>query len=76
MTDRRIVYVSPFRRRAREVERQLQEAIEERDGAEGLSPVSFRLLAEYGIEDWAHGVRVERAGLFQHAVVATEERGH
>jgi hypothetical protein len=76
----RILFTSPLRRRAREVEGDLQAAIEERDRVGGdiseMSPIHFRCLRQYRVPDWAHGVRVERAGIFQHAVVATEERGH
>jgi hypothetical protein len=74
-----ILFVSPLRRRARTVERELQYAIEERDRVGGdvsaMTALSFRLLRQYHVPAWAHGVRVERTGLFQHAVIATVEVG-
>jgi len=72
----RILFVSHLRRRARAVERELQAAIDEDRGGEGLSPANFRLLSSYRVPDWARGVRVERAGWLSWAVVATEEKGH
>jgi hypothetical protein len=33
-------------------------------------------LGDFSVPGWARGVRVEKAGLFQWTVVATEQRGH
>lgn len=70
-----IVYVTPFRRRARAVERELQAALDRY--AEGrATPEDFHLThGEYSVPDWAEGVRVEKAGRLSWAVVATPERG-
>jgi hypothetical protein len=57
-----IIAVTPFRRRARTMEREIQHALDTHQ------PTS--------LPDWVHGVRVEKAGLLQWAVVATENRGH
>lgn len=68
-----ILSVHAFRRVARERERELQGLLDlSTDG----SPASDIVLRDAGVPGWARGVRVQRAGLFQHAVVATEHRGH
>jgi hypothetical protein len=70
-----IVYISPYRRRARHMEREYQAALEARD-AGALTGTQFRLLAASDVPDTMHGARYERAGFLQHAVVLTEGRGH
>lgn len=76
-----IVSVHPFRRTARQRERQLQASLDLAHSypAPPTNPVvahTLDRLHEAGIPAWARGVRVEKAGLFQWAVVATENRGH
>lgn len=63
----KVLSVHKLRRRARAKERRLQ-AVLNRD------PTAAQLLAA-GLPLWAEGVRVEKAGLFQWAVVATIHRG-
>lgn len=58
-----IVSVHFLRRTARERERQIQRELNYHHRFPDLP-------------DWAHGVRVEKAGPFQWAVVLTETRGH
>jgi hypothetical protein len=73
-----ILFVSPLRRRAREVERALQYAIDERDRVGGrvdaMTALTFRLLRQYKVPVDVHEVRVERVGLFQQAVTGHKER--
>ena len=85
MTDEHeILYVTPFRRRARKVERELQAGLDEMIAAGISVPVmpdekfAIPLVGAPAIRvpGWTRGVRVERAGPFSHAVVATPERGH
>jgi len=61
-----VLSVHKFRRAARAKERRIQPALE------GMA--ARRISA--GIPSWASGVRVEKAGLFSWAVVATERPGH
>jgi hypothetical protein len=61
-----IVSVHYFRRQARRKEREIQAVFDMWPNSE------WPLNAPW----WARGVRVERAGPFQWAVVATEHRGH
>lgn len=69
-----ILLTTRSRRRARTVAAELQAAIDEDRGGEGLSTASFGLLAAYDVPHWAVGVSVEWAGLLRGwAVVATEE---
>ncbi len=60
-----IISVHPFRRVARYQERKLQTWLDGDRG--GLRPE--------GLPIWANGVRVEKAGKFQWAVVATSKAG-
>jgi hypothetical protein len=71
MHDPVIVSVHPFRRTARKEERRLQRVL---DAYHEVHVILDDAPADLPL--WAHGVRVERAGAFQHAVVATERRGH
>lgn len=68
--EREILYVTPFRRRARKVEREITAKMNGR-GKCGGDP-GQRLV----IPPWAQGVRVARAGRLSWAVVATSSRGH
>ena len=61
-----IISVHPFRRSARKHERDLQAVI---DATEGYHH------RDEAIPEWAKGVRVRKAGFFQWAVEATENRG-
>lgn len=61
------VFVTPYRRRARRVERELQAYLAgERPEPPGDVP----------FPEWGKGARVERAGWFSWIVTATEYRGH
>lgn len=61
------VFVTPYRRRARKVERELQAYADgDRSGPPGDVP----------FPEWAKGARVEHVGWFSWIVTATEERGH
>jgi len=71
-----IIFTSPFRRRARRVEREVQRAVDQRDGVLPATGAGVGVLARYAIPSWAHGARYEKAGPFSHAVVATSTRGH
>lgn len=74
MADRTVILkVTPLRRRAREWEREAQQWLTSRRGENGLDP---DILAGLIANPWVKGVRVQRAGLFQHAVVGTANRGH
>lgn len=68
------VSVHHTRRAARRRERELQEFLDlawsERPGI-----AASKLLFDDGLPAWARGVRVERIGLLQFAVIATEHRG-
>lgn len=66
----KILSVHALRRVARARERQIQKALNDRAATGRPLPGQLD-----DVPDWARGVRVERAGLFQHAVVATENRG-
>jgi hypothetical protein len=66
-----ILSVHFLRRRARSRERYLQPLLELRANTGRALPPGAG-----DVPVWARGVRVEKAGLFQWAVVATEERGH
>lgn len=73
MSDKSMVISAPIktRRKARLVERVLQENInEDRRGGISYDGVS------YLVPSWAQGVRVDRAGFRQFVVVATEHKGH
>lgn len=79
--DLRIVSVHKLRSAARKRERELQEALDVLGGFEmGMAAMTNGeargLLLHWDVPDEARGVRVEHAGFFQHAVVATENRGH
>lgn len=65
MSEHEILYVTPFRRRARKMERQIQAALDEGRAPDLVTPPA-----------WVQGVRVERAGLLSWAVVGTANRGH
>lgn len=60
-----VISVHRLRRVARKKERELQYDL---DG--GHSRIDL------GLPAWTNGVRVEKAGFFQHAVVATSRKGH
>lgn len=87
MTERtKVLSVHRLRRAARKRERQLQVALEMRAQLAGgarlripdvaapanVDPASVDIIPAPA---WARGVRVEKAGLFQWAVVATSRRG-
>ncbi len=61
------VSVHKFRRTARKRERVLQGALHYGYPSQ---------LPSAGLPEWAHGVRVEKAGRFCWVVIATEKRGH
>jgi hypothetical protein len=65
-----VISVHWLRRTARARERIITEQLARRSKA---VPGTFVVL---GLPIWAHGVRVEKAGRFQWAVVATEAPGH
>jgi hypothetical protein len=71
-----------FRRTAQTEERRVQMALDSawRIINEAHDPAVTAgiqaLLRDNGIPTWAHGARVEKAGLFSYAVVATEYKGH
>lgn len=64
----KIISVHFLRRVARVKERRLQRLFTG-------SPVTASVLQQAGVPIWAEGVRVEKAGPFQWAVVATSHRG-
>ncbi len=64
----KIISVHRLRRSARKVERDLQSALET-----STQSTTGPLV---GLPAWAKGVRVDRAGFFQYAVVATSWKGH
>lgn len=69
-----IVSVHKFRWAARRKERELQAQL---DVAVEIGGATLRReLEEAGLPLWTRGVRVEKAGPFQHAVVCTRGRGH
>lgn len=69
MSDRtKVISVHFLRRVARERERELQDEFDAR-----LAGAYARI---NGLPSWARGVRVEKAGRFQWAVVVTEHLGH
>lgn len=72
MTGRtKVLSAHKFRRVARREERRLTESL-----AEAVQHYrGYEWPAEHGAPSWAHGFRVEKAGLFQWAVVATEHAG-
>lgn len=76
MSDRTKVLSTHFlRRAARRREREIEAALRSRHDEEGmLVEGEARLLRD--VPDWARGVRVEKAGPLQWAVVATEHQGH
>jgi hypothetical protein len=63
LEETKILSVHKLRRNARREERRLTNVI------------NFKLPND-DLPYWAKGVRVEKAGPFQHAVVATSRRGH
>lgn len=72
MSRTHVVSVHPFRRVARKRERAIQAWLDEgRPLRAGVIPDEHQRIPE-----WANGARVERAGLLQHAVIATEQKGH
>lgn len=73
----RIVSIHPFRRTARARERTLQGALN-LGGPEAVHRLGMQTGYTAATEwpSWGRGVRVEKAGMFQWAVVATQERGH
>jgi hypothetical protein len=71
--------VHRVRRTARREERRLQDELAKRERG-GVSRASRPLVTVYDadgnlVPDWAKGARVEKIGLFQFAVIATESRG-
>jgi hypothetical protein len=83
MSDRtKVLSVHRLRRAAREHERRLQDAFAEMEHS-GIRVTYGEVLVLPGIPApsnrvpaWACGVRVEKAGRFSWAVVATEHAGH
>jgi hypothetical protein len=74
MTERAVILkVTPFRRRAREWEREAQQFLTGRRNPDAIEP---DILAGLLANPWVKGVRVQKAGLFSHAVVGTATRGH
>jgi hypothetical protein len=73
MTSTEVLSVHLFRRAARKRERELQAWLD--SGRLGVEP-GHNEPAYRPVPSWAEGVRVDPAGVFQHAVVATVERGH
>lgn len=77
MTDHtQVLSVHRLRRTARRRERGLQQILASR---QRFAPASSdeTIDTPYGnLPLWARGVRVEHAGPFQYAVVATSHRGH
>lgn len=63
----KVLSVHKLRRRARAKERRLQAILNRNPSAAAL--------IDAGLPIWAEGVRVEKAGPFQWAVVATTHRG-
>jgi len=63
-----VASVHVFRRAARKKERQLQAWLDRNPSSKDKF--------DSAVPDWAQGVRVEKAGFFQWAVVYTSERGH
>ena len=61
-----------LRRRARKKEREWQRKLEM---ATNAGMIEHELI-ELGLPRWIRGVKVVSAGRFQHAVVATDNRGH
>lgn len=75
----RIVSTHWFRRVARDRERELQALLDRvyDGGVPDPTKVSERVaLRDARVPEWARGVRVEKAGMLQYAVVATEHKGH
>jgi hypothetical protein len=68
------LYSSRLPWRTARVARELQDAIVEDRGVEGLAPPNFRLLARYGVPGWAKGVTVVRRGLRWTVEPTTTER--
>jgi hypothetical protein len=69
-----ILSVHVFRRNARKEERRLQEWLDRnRFSSDAQLATQMR---DHGYPSWMHGVRVEKAGRFSFAVVATDTRGH
>lgn len=71
-----IVSVHRLRRKAREHERAIQEAIGLVEDHLDTDGTIYLWLRHNGVPSWARGARVRRAGFLQHTVEATEERGH
>lgn len=78
-----VLSVHRVRRVARRRQHRIQNALDgmARMGIGVAAPDGFFTLPQFGapkdrLPVWTHGVKVERAGAFQHAVVATERRGH
>jgi hypothetical protein len=79
MTMTEIISVHTFRRSARKVERMATRVLNMREEAKTSPFTSPDIELWRGgpvLPGWAGGVRVEKAGLFQHAVVATVNKGH
>jgi ADP-ribosylglycohydrolase len=68
-----ILSVHWLRRAARAEERRLQEWLDTLDHGEFFAA---GVLVKRGYPEWMRGVRVEKAGRFSFAVVATDTRGH
>lgn len=74
-----IVSVHKFRRAARKREREIQHSLDvvgTYDPNKTVVSLEKAALHEANVPSWAKGVKVVRAGLFQHALVATRNRGH
>jgi hypothetical protein len=74
MTEQTVILsVHPLRFRARRRERALQQLLDTGHTPQIIDGETLSVLAK---NPWIQGVRVESAGLFQHAVVATDHKGH
>lgn len=71
-----IISVHPLRFDARRKERRLQALLDLVDTpSRTIRQKEFHELHQAGVPSWAHGVRVRKAGHFQHVVEATERKG-
>jgi hypothetical protein len=64
-----------LRRTARAEERRLQAWLDALETAGLPDDARAGVLTDHHLPEWTRGVRVESAGRFQHAVVATSTRG-
>ena len=79
MGETEIISVHPFRWRARKREQRLQASLgvlHNTGYSRGAREAEREALRAEGVPGWAMGVRVRRAGPFQHVVEVTSWRGH